>query len=331
LAGLKMETPNTCSFCSLFDSLMTDRGDGPIGSLPEHLLVEILTRLPTHEWVQISCVSKHWASMFRGEYLWQTAIARKWPSAGFRKRWPGPIPRGSARRRFQALYVSENLVPSGGEIDELVGHTYLYLKEQLERVAVPPSSILHGTIIDQFIACGRTGEKAHELASNIWIAVIDNLEENQQTFMLLKHLAQEGDVRTLLNMFVNSQSRKEKVYFLEKKYTYFHVQVEHPFLLMQVNTPNSGKKNSIDEIIWLHFHQCWINIHNICDYLYECFMFHLQFFLPFPYSRSYKVLWRVFDKLFTDFRDCFNGADYHEALAGAKSRFQPVPSSWLGH
>ncbi|KAE8772934.1 hypothetical protein D1007_54998 [Hordeum vulgare] len=174
--------------------------------------------------------------MFRGEYLWQTAIARKWPLAGFRKRWPGPIPRGSARRRFQALYVSENLVPSGGEIDELVGHTYLYLKEQLERLAVPPSSILHGTIIDQFIACGRTGEKAHELASNIWIAVIDNLEENQQTFMLLKHLAQEGD-----------------------------------------------------------------------------------FFLPFPYSRSYKVLWRVFDKLFTDFRDCFSGADYHEALAGAKS------------
>ncbi|XP_037442433.1 uncharacterized protein LOC119310916 isoform X1 [Triticum dicoccoides] len=238
---------NTWSFCSLFDSLMTDRGDGPIGSLPEHLLVEILTRLPTHEWVQTSCVSKHWASMFRGEYLWQTAIARKWPSAGFRKRWPGPIPRGSARRRFQALYVSENLVPSGGEIDELVGHTYLYLKEQLERLAVPPSSILHGTIIDQFIACGRTGEKAHELASNIWIAVIDNLEENQQTFMLLKHLAQ-GD-----------------------------------------------------------------------------------FFLPFPYSRSYKVLWRVFDKLFTDFRDCFSGGDYHEALAGAKSRFQPVPSSWLGH
>jgi len=179
--------------------------------------------------------------------LWQTATARKWPSAGFRKRSPGPIPRGSARRRFQALYVSENLVPSGGEIDELVGHTYFYLKEQLERLAIPPSSILNGTIIDQFIACGRTGEKAHELALNIWIAVIDNLEENQQTFMLLKHLAQ-GD-----------------------------------------------------------------------------------FFLPFPYSRSYKVLWRVFDKLFTDFRDCFSGADYHDALAGAKSRFQPVPSSWLGH
>lgn len=180
--------------------------------------------------------------------MWQTAIARNWPSAGLRKRWPGPIPRGSARRRFQALYVSQNLVSSGGDIDELVGHTYLYLKEQLERPVVAPSSILHGTIIDQFIACGRTGEKAHELASKIWLAVIDNLEENQQTFLLLKHLSQEG-----------------------------------------------------------------------------------EFFLPFPYSRSYKVLWRVFDKLFTDFRDCFSRVDYHDALAGAKSRFQPVPSAWLGH
>lgn len=52
-------------------------------------------------------------------------------------------------RRFQALYVSGNLVPSGGEIDELVGHTYLYLKEQLEHPAMPPSSILHGTIIGE--------------------------------------------------------------------------------------------------------------------------------------------------------------------------------------
>ncbi|KAG2644360.1 hypothetical protein PVAP13_2KG411626 [Panicum virgatum] len=203
----------------LFDRLMTDRSDGPIGRLPEHLLVEIFIHVPVCEWVQIACVNK-----------------QNWPSAGLRKRWPGPIPRGSARRRFQALYVSENLVPSGGEIDELVGHTYLYLKEQLERLAMPPSSILHGTIIDQFIACGRTGEKAHDLASKIWLAVIDGLEENQQTF-----------------------------------------------------------------------------------------------FLPFPYSTSYKVLWRVFDKLFTDFRDCFSGVDYHDALSTAKSRFQPVPSTWLGH
>jgi hypothetical protein len=61
------------------------------------------------------------------------------------------------------------------------------------------------------------------------------------------------------------------------------------------------------------------------------YFFHVQFFLPFPYSRSYKVLWRVFDKLFTDFRDCFSGAEYHDALSTAKSRFQPVPSTWLGH
>jgi len=48
---------------------------------------------------------------------------------------------------------------------------------------------------DQFIACGNTGEKAHDLASKIWLAVIDSLEENQQTFVLLKRIAQEGEVR----------------------------------------------------------------------------------------------------------------------------------------
>lgn len=47
---------------------------------------------------------------------------------------------------------------------------------------------------DQFIACGKPREKAHELASHIWLAVINNLEENESTFVLLKRLAQEGDV-----------------------------------------------------------------------------------------------------------------------------------------
>ena len=42
---------------------------------------------------------------------------------------------------------------------------------------------------DQFIACGKTGDKAHELASKIWLALIDGLEENQETFFPLKHLA----------------------------------------------------------------------------------------------------------------------------------------------
>ena len=66
-------------------------------------------------------------------------------------------------RRFQALYVSENLVPSGGEIDELVGHTYLYLKEQLERHTMPPSSILHGTIIGEVFCSNLHKSEVHLL------------------------------------------------------------------------------------------------------------------------------------------------------------------------
>ncbi|RRT56126.1 hypothetical protein GW17_00015581 [Ensete ventricosum] len=56
------------------------------------------------------------------------------------------------------------------------------------------------SLLDQFIACGRSRDKAHELASEIWLAVINNLEENQHTFLLLKRLAQEGDV----SIFVSS-------------------------------------------------------------------------------------------------------------------------------
>lgn len=47
---------------------------------------------------------------------------------------------------------------------------------------------------DQFIACGKSRDMAHELASRIWLAVLDNLEENERTFLLLKRLALEGDV-----------------------------------------------------------------------------------------------------------------------------------------
>ncbi|XP_058068320.1 uncharacterized protein LOC131217415 isoform X2 [Magnolia sinica] len=120
-------------------------------------------------------------------------------------------------------------------------------KEQLELSTMPPpSGILHGTMIDQFITCGKSRDKAHELASQIWLAVINNLEENERTFLLLKRLTQEGDL-----------------------------------------------------------------------------------FLPYPYSRSYRVQWRVFEKLFTDFRDCFNCEDYYDVLACAKSNFQPIPSAWI--
>lgn len=49
-------------------------------------------------------------------------------------------------------------------------------------------------LTDQFIACGKSRDVAHDLASLIWIAVLDNLEENERTFALLKRLSQEGDV-----------------------------------------------------------------------------------------------------------------------------------------
>ncbi|XP_057995913.1 uncharacterized protein LOC110665942 isoform X3 [Hevea brasiliensis] len=224
--------------------------DNAFGKLPDHILIEIFIRVPVSEWAQISCVKKQWANLFRGECLWHAALNRTYPFAGQAKRWPGPIPRGLSRRRYTALYVSKQIFALDGEIDEIVGHTYLFLKEQLELSTMPPpSGILHGTIIaDQFIACGKSRDAAHELASQIWLTVLDNLEENEHTFLLLKRLAQEGDV-----------------------------------------------------------------------------------FLPYPYTKSIKVQWRVFEKLFTDFRDCFNHVDYYDVLACAKNKFQPIPSAWLGY
>lgn len=52
-------------------------------------------------------------------------------------------------------------------------------------------------LADQFIACGKSSDIAQELASQIWVAVLDRLEENRHTFCLLKSLAQEGDVSEL--------------------------------------------------------------------------------------------------------------------------------------
>lgn len=53
-------------------------------------------------------------------------------------------------------------------------------------------------LTDQFIACGKSRDLAHDLASLIWLAVIDNLEENEHTLALLKRLAREGDVSATL-------------------------------------------------------------------------------------------------------------------------------------
>lgn len=49
-------------------------------------------------------------------------------------------------------------------------------------------------VADQFIACGKSMDEAHELVSQIWLAVLNNLEENEHTFLLLKRLALEADV-----------------------------------------------------------------------------------------------------------------------------------------
>ncbi|XP_009620138.1 uncharacterized protein LOC107786021 isoform X1 [Nicotiana tabacum] len=224
--------------------------DCAFGKLPDHLLIEIFVCVPISDWGYLSCVKKHWAHLFRQEFLWNAALLRTFPLARHAKRWPGPIPQGLSKRRYAALYVSKHIFSLGEEVDdEIVGHVYLFLKEQLEISKMPPlSGVLHGTIIDQFIACGKSRDMAHELASIIWLAVIDNLEENEQTFDLLKRLASEGDV-----------------------------------------------------------------------------------ILPFPYSRSYKIQSRVFERLFTDFRDCLNHVEYCDLLACAKQKFQPIPSAWLGY
>ncbi|XP_038717423.1 uncharacterized protein LOC120010700 isoform X2 [Tripterygium wilfordii] len=162
--------------------------------LPDHLHIEIFLRVPISDWAHISCVKLQWANLFRKECFWQAALTRSFPLAGQDKRWPGPIPRGLSKRRYVALYVSKHMFSLDGEIDEIVGHSYLFLKEQLQHSTIPPSSaILHGTIIDQFISCGKSRDMAHELASQIWLAVLDSLEENEQTFFLLKSFALEED------------------------------------------------------------------------------------------------------------------------------------------
>lgn len=223
--------------------------DNSFGKLPDHLLIEIFIRVPVTDWGRISCVKKHWAKMFGGECLWQAAINRTYPLASQVKRWPGPIPCGLSKKRYTALHVNKHIFALDSDIDEIVGHAYLFLKEQLELSTMPPpSSILHGSMIDQFIACGKSRDVAHDLASQIWLAVIDNLDENDNGFLVLKRLAQEDDI-----------------------------------------------------------------------------------FLPFPYLKSVEVQWKVFERLFTDFRDCFSHPDYYDILACAKNKFQPIPSTWLGY
>ncbi|KAL6277067.1 hypothetical protein ACE6H2_020668 [Prunus campanulata] len=55
--------------------------ENSFGKLPDHLLIEIFIRVLVSEWAQISCVKKQWANMFRGECLWQAALATTYPLA----------------------------------------------------------------------------------------------------------------------------------------------------------------------------------------------------------------------------------------------------------
>ncbi|XP_024015782.1 putative BPI/LBP family protein At3g20270 [Eutrema salsugineum] len=222
---------------------LTKNEDSPLGNLPEEILIEIIIRVPISEWEQISCVRKQWANLFRGESLWQAALHRTYPLASQTKRWTGPIRQGLSKRRFMALYISRNILDVDTDIDEMLGHIYLFFKDQLQLSSTPASGVLHGTLIDQLIVCGKSKEEADELATKIWLALLDNLEDTKHTFTVLKSIAQEYDG-----------------------------------------------------------------------------------FLPYPYSRPIKVQWKVFEKLFVDFRDLFDDhSEYCDLIGIAKKKFQTIP------
>lgn len=86
------------SSCEQRPDLDEDGGEDYIDDLPDHLLIEILVRVHTSDWIAAACVKKRWAAIFRGDGLWQTALMKRWPGAGSAKRWPGPIGRGSTKR-----------------------------------------------------------------------------------------------------------------------------------------------------------------------------------------------------------------------------------------
>ncbi|XP_019082628.1 PREDICTED: putative BPI/LBP family protein At3g20270 [Camelina sativa] len=224
------------------DTEPTIKDESPFGKLSEDLLIEIFIRVPITKWDQISCVRKQWANLFRGECLWQAALNRLYPLASKTKRWTGPIRQGLSKRRYVALYISRNILGVETDIDEMLGHIYLFLKDQLQLSTTPASGILHGTLIDQLIVSGKSKEEADELTTKIWLALLDNLEDTKHTFIVLKSIAQEYDG-----------------------------------------------------------------------------------FLPYPYSRPIKMQWKVFEKLFVDFRDLLDHPEYCDLIGIAKKKFQTVP------
>jgi len=128
--------------------------DEGIGKVPEDVVIEILVRGGIREWEQISCVKKQWASLFRCdcECFWQAALSFYYPHQlplPPPPTWPVPLPNNS-KRRFIALYISQHIFASDPP-HEILGHTYLFLKDQLQPSIMPPhSGILHGTIIGMY-------------------------------------------------------------------------------------------------------------------------------------------------------------------------------------
>ena len=82
-----------------------------------------------------------------------------------------------AYRRFTALYISTHIFSLEDEMDEIVGHTYLFLKEQLEISIMPaPSTILHGTIIgahQNIIFCRSSFSNFHSFVMSILEKLIE--------------------------------------------------------------------------------------------------------------------------------------------------------------
>ena len=59
--------------------------------LPDHVTIEVFMRLPISCWVSVACVRKKWASLFRSEMLFRSALTYHWPCVAKIRKWPGPI------------------------------------------------------------------------------------------------------------------------------------------------------------------------------------------------------------------------------------------------
>lgn len=49
-----------------------------------------------------------------------------------------------------ALYISRNILCVDTDIEEMLGHMYLFLKDQLQLSTTPSSGVLHGTLIGKW-------------------------------------------------------------------------------------------------------------------------------------------------------------------------------------